>query len=108
MINAAIVGLGWWGQNHVTATKGSDKIKFTRAVDLAPEKVQGFCDEHELTLTASLDDAYNDPDIDAVVLVTPHTQHADQVVAGAAAGKHILTEKPFALKKADGCALPKP
>lgn len=102
MINAAIVGLGWWGQNHVTATKGSDKIRFTRAVDLAPENVQAFCDEHELTLTDKLDDAFGDPDIDAVVLVTPHTQHADQVVAGAAAGKHILTEKPFALKKADG------
>ena len=102
MINAAIVGLGWWGQNHVTATRGSDKIRFTRAVDLAPENVQAFCDEHELTLTNKLDDAFGDPDIDAVVLVTPHTQHADQVVAGAAAGKHILTEKPFALKKADG------
>jgi predicted dehydrogenase len=102
MINAAIVGLGWWGQNHVTATKGSDKIKFTRAVDLAPENVRDFCDAQELTLTDNLDDAFSDPDIDAVVLVTPHTQHADQVIAGAAAGKHILTEKPFALKKADG------
>lgn len=102
MINAAIVGLGWWGQNHVTATRGSDKIKFTRAVDLAPDNVRVFCDDNELTLTDKLDDAFGDPEIDAVVLVTPHTQHADQVVAGAAAGKHILTEKPFALKKADG------
>ena len=102
MINAAIVGLGRWGQKLVDATRGSDKIRFTRAVDLAPENVQAFCDEHELTLTNKLDDAFGDPDIDAVVLVTPHTQHADQVVAGAAAGKHILTEKPFALKKADG------
>ncbi|MBO6784305.1 MAG: Gfo/Idh/MocA family oxidoreductase [Alphaproteobacteria bacterium] len=102
MINAAIVGLGWWGQNHVTATKGSDKIRFTRAIDLAPDNVRGFCDENGLALTDRIEDAYEDPDIDAIVLVTPHTQHADQVVAGAKAGKHILTEKPFALKKADG------
>jgi len=102
MINAAIVGLGWWGQNHVIATKDSDKIRFTRAVDLAPDNVRGFCDEHGLTLTSNMDDALSDPDIDAIVLVTPHTQHADQVVAGAKASKHVLTEKPFALKKADG------
>jgi len=102
MINAAIVGLGWWGQNHVTAAKGSNKIRFTRAVDLAPENVQGFCDEHELNLTADYADALNDPEIDAVVLVTPHTQHTDQIVAGAAAGKHVLTEKPFALEKSEG------
>lgn len=102
MINAAIVGLGWWGQNHVIASKGSKKIRFTRAVDLAPANVQEFCNIHELTLTESYEDALNDPDIDAVVLVTPHSQHADQIVAGAGAGKHVLTEKPFALKKADG------
>ncbi|MEK9832232.1 MAG: Gfo/Idh/MocA family oxidoreductase, partial [Rhodospirillaceae bacterium] len=85
MINAAIVGLGWWGQNHVTASKGSDKIRFTRAVDLAPANVQDFCDENALELTDSYEDALNDPDIDAVVLVTPHSQHTDQIVAGAAA-----------------------
>ena len=102
MINAAIVGLGWWGQNHVTAAKGSDRIRFTRAVDLAPDKVRDFCDAHGLALTESYADALNDPDVDAVVLVTPHSQHADQIVAGAAAGKHVLTEKPFALEKAEG------
>ena len=102
MINAAIVGLGWWGQNHVAASRGSEKIQFTRAVDLAPANVQGFCDTHDLKLTAHYEDALNDPDIDAVVLVTPHSQHSDQIVAGAAAGKHVLTEKPFALNKADG------
>lgn len=102
MINAAIVGLGWWGQNHVTANRDSDKIRFTRAVDLAPENVQEFCDTEGLTLTADINDAFGDPDIDAVVLVTPHTQHTDQIVAGAAAGKHILTEKPFALEKSEG------
>ena len=44
----------------------------------------------------------SDPEIDAVFLATPHSLHADQIVAAAAAGKHAFTEKPFALKKADG------
>ncbi len=102
MIRAAIVGLGWWGQNHVRAARDSSKIRFTRAVDIAPDRVRGFCDEQGLDLTDSFDDVLADPDIDAVVLVTPHSQHIDQIVAASAAGKHVLTEKPFSLHKAEG------
>lgn len=102
MIRAAIVGLGWWGQNHVRATAGSNKIKFTHAVDIAPDKVRAFSDEHGLVLTDSLDKVLADKAVDAVVLVTPHSQHVDQIVAASAAGKHVLTEKPFSLHKAEG------
>ena len=38
--------------------------------------------------------------MDAVVLATPHSLHAAQVIAAAAAGKHVFCEKPFALTKA--------
>lgn len=102
MIKAALVGLGWWGQTHIRATIGSEKLKFVRAIDLAPDNVRDFCAEHDLELTSDYGDALDDPEIDAVFLATPHSQHADQVVAAAAAGKHVFTEKPFSLKKADG------
>jgi predicted dehydrogenase len=42
--------------------------------------------------------------VDAVVLATPHTRHAQQVVAAARAGKHVFTEKPLALTAADARA----
>ena len=102
MINAALVGLGWWGQMHVRATAGSDKIRFVRGIDIAPDAARDFCAEHNLELSSDFDDALNDPAIDAVFLATPHSLHADQIVAASAAGKHVFSEKPFALKKADG------
>jgi predicted dehydrogenase len=40
-------------------------------------------------------------DIDAVVIATPHTAHLPNVLAGAAAGKHILLEKPMGLSVED-------
>ena len=42
----------------------------------------------------------SDPAIDAVVLATPHSQHAEQIEAAAAAGKHIHVEKPITLDRA--------
>jgi len=39
-----------------------------------------------------------DPAVDVVCVCTPSGQHADQAVAAAQAGKHVLVEKPMALR----------
>ena len=41
------------------------------------------------------------PQVEAVVLATPHSLHADQIVQVAAAGRPVFCEKPLALKRAD-------
>src|SRR5216683_8408379 len=102
MINAAIVGLGWWGRTLVESAKGSDLIRFvagaTRTV--SPE-VNAFADAHKLRLAESLESLLTDSNVQAVVLCTPHSMHARQVIAAALAGKHVFCEKPFALTKSD-------
>jgi len=42
-----------------------------------------------------------DPAVDVVYLATPNAMHADQVVAAAQAGKHVLCDKPLATSVAD-------
>jgi predicted dehydrogenase len=44
-------------------------------------------------------------DIDAVIVTSPNAQHAEHVIAAAAAGKHVLCEKPIATSLADGRAM---
>jgi predicted dehydrogenase len=101
MLRAAIIGLGRWGQTLVSSVQEkSPEIRFTAAVTRTPEKARDFAEAKRLPFRDSYDAVLKDPDIDAVVLATPHTQHADQVVAAAAAGKHVLVEKPFTLTKA--------
>jgi predicted dehydrogenase len=103
MIDAAIVGLGWWGKTLVEAVSGrSDEIRFVAgSTRTLSDEAMAFAREHDFTLRGSYEDLLADPAIDAVVLVTPHSLHAEQVVAAARAGKHVFCEKPFALTRAD-------
>jgi predicted dehydrogenase len=105
MLRAAIAGLGWWGQNLVNATTGSETIRFTAANTRNGNTAAAFCQEKGLRWTAGFDDILRDPAIDAVVLATPHSLHADQMKRAAAAGKHVFVEKPFALNTEDAHAM---
>jgi predicted dehydrogenase len=51
-------------------------------------------------LTADYADALADPQVEAVVLATPHALHGPQIEAAVAAGKHVFCEKPLAMDKA--------
>lgn len=98
MIRAAIVGMGWWGRTLVEAAVGSPQLRFVSGVSRRPTpEIDAFAKAQELRLVGSLDAALADKEVDAIVLATPHSTHAEQVVASAAAGKHVFCEKPFAL-----------
>lgn len=97
MLNAAIVGLGRWGQNLVNHAQGSDKIRFVAGVLRHVENAKDYAAQHNLRLYDDYGKALADREIDAVVLATPHSIHAEQVIAAAKAGKHVFTEKPFTL-----------
>jgi predicted dehydrogenase len=104
VLNAAIVGLGWWGKRLVESVEDSDAIRFSCGVTFEPEAAQEFAAKHKLAIGTDYAAVLADPAIEAVVLATPHTTHRALVEAAALAGKHIYCEKPFALSKADAQA----
>ena len=105
MIDTAIVGLGWWGKTLVKAAREfGAPLRFTRGVTLEPDTVRDFAADQNIALS-SFDEVLADKTIKAVVLATPHSKHAEQVKALAAAGKQIYCEKPFAMNKADAVAM---
>ncbi len=100
MINAALVGLGWWGKYIINSLHGSSKIKIIHTIDVYPEPVRGFVKEYGASISSDFDSALDNPDIDAVILATPHSLHEEQVIAVAKAGKHVFCEKPLCLTRA--------
>ena len=102
MLKVAIVGLGRWGQRLLEAVCAppSAKLRVTHAVARTPDKLRAYCSARGLALSGDLAQALADPGVGAVILATPHSQHAQQVSAAARAGKHVFVEKPFTLDAA--------
>jgi len=102
MINAAIIGLGWWGRNIVQCVQGkSTKLRFVHGVSKEIDAALPIAEANGFTLSDDLEQALADKRVQAVVLATPHSLHADQIVRVAAAGKPVFCEKPLSLKRAD-------
>lgn len=102
MIDAAIVGLGWWGRKIVDAVQGrSRKIRFVRGVTKEPEAARAHAERHGIPLCDELAEVLSDERVRAVALATPHSLHVDQIVASARAGRAVFCEKPLALTRAE-------
>ncbi|KPQ07363.1 MAG: inositol 2-dehydrogenase IolG [Rhodobacteraceae bacterium HLUCCA12] len=98
MLDAAIVGIGWWGQVLVDAVQGkSDRIRFVAGATRTPDKVRDYAARQGFRLHESYEQVLADPTVQAVVLATPHRDHEAQMIAAARAGKHVFVEKPFTL-----------
>ena len=94
-LGVAVVGLGWWGRIIVPLLKDSAKLRVVCGVDVRPVELEG------IRMLTSFEEALKDPEVQGVVLCTPHTQHADQIVAAATAKKHVFCETPLSLTRAD-------
>ena len=101
MLNVAVVGMGWWGKIIVPLIAKSEKLKVAKVVEVNPTAVADFASEHRVEVVSDFSAVLADPTIQGVVLCTPHTQHTDQIVAAARAGKHIYCEKPLSMTRAD-------
>jgi predicted dehydrogenase len=99
MIRAAIVGTGSWGRNLVASVQGkSDSITFVAGTTRTAAQGVDYCRAQGLRFIPDYATLLADPDIDAVVLATPHSLHTEQIVAAAQARKHVFVEKPLGLE----------
>jgi predicted dehydrogenase len=97
LLRAAIIRLGRWGRSLVSSVQNNPNIRFVVPHTRTRSKVEEFCRDKGVHLVDSFDAVLSDASIDAVVLATPHSQHEQQIKRAAAAGKHILVEKPITL-----------
>jgi predicted dehydrogenase len=99
MLRAALFGMGRWGNRLAESVQGSEKFRFVKGLSREPERHKEFSQRTGIRVISSYGRVLNDPEIDAVVLATPHTLHMKQIIQAARAGKHVLVEKPITLTR---------
>jgi predicted dehydrogenase len=102
MLNCPIVGMGRWGQTLVNSVHGRNEsgLRFVAGCTGRPERAAEWAAQKGIPILPDYEAVLAHPEVQAVVLATPHGQHAEQVIAAAARGKHVFVEKPFTLSKA--------
>src|SRR5882724_7285831 len=99
-LGVAVVGLGWWGRVIVPLLKDSARLQVVLGVDPLPAAAD-FARKEGIAFENKFDKALKNPEVQAVVLCTPHTLHTEQIVKAAAAKKHVFCEKPLSMSRAD-------
>ena len=81
---------------YCDAMKGMDDVRLVAAWDDNPERGRPTAERFGMAFDTDLDALLARPDLDAVIVTCETNRHADAVEAAAAAGKHILCQKPMA------------
>ncbi len=103
-INVGLIGLGRITDLHYPAYKGSRLAKLHAVCDSDEELARKRKKEWKAAkLYTDYREMLQDPEIDAVEVITPHALHEEMVVAAAEAGKHVAVQKPMtvSLESAD-------
>lgn len=103
MLRFAIIGAGWWGTELArAAAKRPDRLALAGCYALDDAESRRLTGAFGGQAYSSVAAVLADPAVDAVLLATPHSLHATQIIAVARAGKHAFCEKPFTLTVASG------
>ena len=98
-VKVAMIGLGWWGRKMTAVLQqAKDDIEIVCAAEPAPAGKE-FAAANNLMQYGSDQEALRHPGVEAVILATPHSLHAEQIERAVAAGKHVFCEKPLALTR---------
>ncbi len=107
VLRVAILGLGGYATRVAEAMVSCKRAKLTGLISGTPAKIKAWqarynipdknCYNYE-----NYDAIKNNPDIDAVYVITPNALHAEEVIRVARAGKQVICEKPMAISVKEG------
>jgi predicted dehydrogenase len=100
MLGIAVVGLGWWGRVIVPLAQSSAKLRVVAVADPDPAAAD-FAARQGIPLAGSYEEVLRNPQVQGVVLCTPHSLHTGQIVKAANAKKHVFCEKPLSMSRKD-------
>ncbi|MBK8503305.1 MAG: Gfo/Idh/MocA family oxidoreductase [Saprospiraceae bacterium] len=107
ILKVAIMGLGSYGTRVAEAMQTCKRAKLVGVISGTPTKITAWQEKYGIPEKncynyENFDAIKDNPDIDAVYVITPNALHKDQVIRVAKAGKHAICEKPISINAKDG------
>ncbi len=94
-----ILGTGWVAGSHIQAFQANPHTEVRAILSRNRDRAAAAAAEHKLGRCGAYDQLEKllaDPNVQIVSICTPHHLHVQQALAAAAAGKHLVLEKPVA------------
>jgi len=106
VLGVGLVGVGWVAAQHLQAFQANPQARIVALCGRNEARARRKLAETgvlvpDARFTMRFGDLLKSPDIDIISIATPNHLHADQAVAAARAGKHLLLEKPTGLDHAE-------
>lgn len=107
VLRVAIMGLGSYGTRVAEAMKDCKRAKLVGVISGTPSKIEAWQQKYGIPAKncynyENFDQIRDNPEIDAVYVITPNSLHKPYTIRVAKAGKHVICEKPMALNAAEG------
>ena len=101
-----LIGLGYWGPNLLRVLADMPEVEVKWICDLDPQRLERFGRRLPgAGRTGDVDDLFDDPDLDAILIATPVFTHFDLASRSLRAGKHTFVEKPLASSSLEAAQL---
>jgi len=97
-VGAGLIGYGAIAQAHAASIVATPGLSLAAVCDVSEERRGLAAREWSVRTHARIEDLLDDGAVGLVVVGTPPSIHADSVMAALRAGKHVVCEKPFALR----------
>ena len=107
ILRVAIMGLGSYGTRVADAMQACTRAKLVGAISGTPAKLKAWQSKYNIPGKncynyENFDSIKDNPNIDAVYVITPNALHKSMVIRVAKAGKHAISEKPMAVNAKEG------
>ncbi|NNL03563.1 MAG: Gfo/Idh/MocA family oxidoreductase [Eudoraea sp.] len=107
LLRVAIMGLGSYGTRVAEAMQSCRKAKLVGVISGTPSKVTRWQSKYDIPDKncynyKNFDEIKDNPDIDAVYVITPNGLHCEFTLRVARAGKHVICEKPMGINAKEG------
>ena len=96
-----VVGAGFLGSQRAAAVSASKRTRLVVVHDVDPVAARRLADRYRANSVDDLARGLAIPEVDSVIIATPHADHAVQVEQALRAGKHVLCEKPLTIRPHD-------